>query len=171
MGTSKQLITALEKSDWIDRMLIISGLVFFFLVVGFILKQRIFDRGLRIALWWTRFLPSFGDETSAWDMADIAEKGSTSLQSAVVTGTAVAGTVSSVATSVSSMAAVVSGTGSSLPEQNTPPSGTEDSVESLATPSDLSHSLSQVLDTALSGAESAATASSSSLSKSPYDEL
>ena len=58
MGTSKQLITALEKSDWLDRLLIITALVFFFLVVLFILKQRIVDRGLRIALWWTRFLPA-----------------------------------------------------------------------------------------------------------------
>jgi protein transport protein SEC20 len=58
MGTSKQLITALEKSDWLDRLLIITALIFFFLVVLFILKQRIVDRGLRIALWWTRLLPT-----------------------------------------------------------------------------------------------------------------
>ena len=58
MGTSKQLITALEKSDWLDRLLIITALAFFFLVVLFILKQRIIDRGLRVALWWTRFLPT-----------------------------------------------------------------------------------------------------------------
>jgi protein transport protein SEC20 len=62
MGTSKQLITALEKSDWLDRLLILSGLAFFFLVVLFILKQRIVDRGLRVAFWWTRFLPSFSGE-------------------------------------------------------------------------------------------------------------
>ena len=59
MSTSKQLITALEKSDWLDRILIISGFVFFLLVVLFILKQRILDRGLKIAFWWTRFLPDF----------------------------------------------------------------------------------------------------------------
>jgi protein transport protein SEC20 len=59
MSTSKQLITALEKSDWLDRILIISGFVFFLLVVLFILKQRIVDRGLKIAFWWTRFLPDF----------------------------------------------------------------------------------------------------------------
>ena len=58
MGTSRQLIAALEKSDWLDRLLLLSATVFFFLVVLFILKQRIVDRGLRIALWWTRFLPS-----------------------------------------------------------------------------------------------------------------
>ncbi|KAG1839383.1 Sec20-domain-containing protein [Suillus tomentosus] len=63
LGTSKQLITALEKTDWLDRILIISGLVFFGLVVLFIIKQRIVDRGLRIALFWTRFFPSSGSST------------------------------------------------------------------------------------------------------------
>lgn len=48
----------LEKTDWVDRMLIISALVFFGLVVLFILKSRIIDRGLRIAFFWTRLLPS-----------------------------------------------------------------------------------------------------------------
>jgi len=57
MDTSKQIITALEKSDWLDRLLILSGLAVFLLVVLFILKQRVIDRGLRIALWWTRFIP------------------------------------------------------------------------------------------------------------------
>ncbi|KAG2139308.1 hypothetical protein DEU56DRAFT_800619 [Suillus clintonianus] len=65
LGTSKQLITALEKTDWLDRILIISGLVFFGLVVLFILKQRIVDRGLRIAFFWTRILPSSGLSTRA----------------------------------------------------------------------------------------------------------
>jgi len=58
LGASKQLVTALEKADWLDRLLIFAGLAFFALVVLFILKQRIVDRGLRIAFWWTRFLPS-----------------------------------------------------------------------------------------------------------------
>jgi protein transport protein SEC20 len=57
MDTSKQIITALEKSDWLDRLLILSGLAVFLLVILFILKQRVVDRGLRIALWWTRFIP------------------------------------------------------------------------------------------------------------------
>ncbi|KAG1898655.1 Sec20-domain-containing protein [Suillus fuscotomentosus] len=63
LGTSKQLITALEKTDWLDRILIISGLVFFGLVVLFIIKQRIVDHGLRIALFWTRIFPSPGSST------------------------------------------------------------------------------------------------------------
>jgi protein transport protein SEC20 len=65
IGTSKELITTLEKTDWLDRILIISGLVFFGLVVLFILKQRIIDRGLRIAFFWTRLLPSSGSSTRA----------------------------------------------------------------------------------------------------------
>lgn len=40
-----------------DKLLIMAGLAFFFLVVLFILKQRVIDRGIRIALFWTRFIP------------------------------------------------------------------------------------------------------------------
>lgn len=40
-----------------DKLLIMAGLLFFFLVVLFILKQRVIDRGIRIALFWTRFIP------------------------------------------------------------------------------------------------------------------
>ncbi|KAF5379216.1 hypothetical protein D9615_005882 [Tricholomella constricta] len=80
MGTSKQLITALEKSDWIDRVLIISGFVFFILVVLFIVKERILDRSLRVALWWTRFLPDFSADKALLNM----EKGSSMLPSATV---------------------------------------------------------------------------------------
>lgn len=40
-----------------DKLLIMAGLVFFFLVILFILKQRVVDRGIRIALFWTRFIP------------------------------------------------------------------------------------------------------------------
>ncbi|PCH35279.1 Sec20-domain-containing protein [Wolfiporia cocos MD-104 SS10] len=60
--TSKHLITALEKSDWLDRMLILAGLAFFLLVIAFILKQRLVDRGIRLAFWWTRFLPDFSSD-------------------------------------------------------------------------------------------------------------
>ncbi|KAG1743049.1 hypothetical protein EDB19DRAFT_1965224 [Suillus lakei] len=47
------------------RILIISGLMFFGLVVLFILKQRIIDRGLRIAFFWARLSPSSGSSTRA----------------------------------------------------------------------------------------------------------
>src|SRR5258708_6006748 len=59
MSTSKQLVTVLEKTDWLDRMLLLSAFAFFLLVVLFIVKERVIDRSLRIAFWWTRFLPDF----------------------------------------------------------------------------------------------------------------
>lgn len=57
---SRQLITALEKADWLDRLLICAALAFFALTVLFVLKQRVVDRGVRLAFWWTRFLPGAG---------------------------------------------------------------------------------------------------------------
>lgn len=62
MDSSKQLITALEKADWLDRLLVLAALMFFIVIVLFIIKQRIVDRSVRLAFWWTRFLPNFGDD-------------------------------------------------------------------------------------------------------------
>ena len=62
LSTSKHLIIALEKSDWLDRLLIFAAVAFFFLVVLLILKQRVVDKGIRIAFWWTRFLPDFSSD-------------------------------------------------------------------------------------------------------------
>ena len=42
----------------------LAALTFFILVVLFIAKQRIIDRGLRVAFWWTRFLPMPGPVVS-----------------------------------------------------------------------------------------------------------
>jgi protein transport protein SEC20 len=80
LGASKQLVTALEKADWLDRLLIFAALAFFALVVLFILKQRIVDRGLRIAFWWTRFLPS-RDRSNSILAAQEVKKGYTTSQS------------------------------------------------------------------------------------------
>jgi len=84
LGASKQLVTALEKADWLDRLLIFTALAFFALVVLFILKQRIVDRGLRIAFWWTRLLPSRnrGDSILAAQQVTV-EKGYITPQSVV----------------------------------------------------------------------------------------
>ncbi|PSR76588.1 hypothetical protein PHLCEN_2v8346 [Hermanssonia centrifuga] len=104
MVTSKHLITALEKSDWLDRLLIIAALAFFLLVVLFILKQRIVDRGLKVAFWWTRFIPS--RSSSAANVADAMEKGSalTSSATAVISSvvTVASTLIPSVATSITS---------------------------------------------------------------------
>ncbi|KAL0960017.1 hypothetical protein HGRIS_011667 [Hohenbuehelia grisea] len=107
MGTSKQLITALEKADWLDRLLIFSALGFFVLVVLFIIKQRLVDRGLRIAFWWTRFLPSGSDPS-----LDVMEKGSDEFESVVASTSSVVASVTSAASvaaaSVTSVIAAVS---------------------------------------------------------------
>ncbi|KAF8439091.1 Sec20-domain-containing protein [Boletus edulis BED1] len=101
IGTSKQLVTALEQTDWLDRVLIIAALVFFGLVVLFILKQRILDRGLRIAFWWTRFVPgldgSRGRATGEKLKEVVTDVGAgTSLTSVVVAATAIPSTLASV---------------------------------------------------------------------------
>lgn len=113
--TSKHLITALEKSDWMDRMLVLVGLAFFILVVAFILKQRILDRGLRIAFWWTRFIPDFSSDEQLLVMEE-----------AKTVASVVTGTVASVAVSVSTATASLSlapvlASSSSLGEPSVPP--------------------------------------------------
>lgn len=116
MLTSKHLITALEKADWLDRILILSAFMFFVLVVLFIFKQRFIDRGLRIALWWTKFIPLPDFSGRHQDTSKVAEEANvllsattaaaTSLSSAVVTS-------SSSLTITPSSIAVVSGTSTS----------------------------------------------------------
>ncbi|KAF8551833.1 Sec20-domain-containing protein [Imleria badia] len=101
ISTSKQLVTALEQTDWLDRVLIISALVFFVLVVLFVLKQRILDRGLRIAFWWTRFVPGIGGSRARATGGTVEEVvmvngAGTSLTSVVVTATTVSSTMASV---------------------------------------------------------------------------
>ncbi|KAG8896852.1 hypothetical protein FRB99_008611 [Tulasnella sp. 403] len=57
LNTSKTLVTALEKSDYLDRLLIISSLILFLSVVAYILKRRIVDRGIALAFWWVKYVP------------------------------------------------------------------------------------------------------------------
>ena len=90
LTASKQLVTALEKADRMDKLLIMAGLAFFFLVILFILKQRVIDRGIRIALFWTRFIPR-----KAKTIEDVLERGDLEVIS----------TVTSVAASVTALAA------------------------------------------------------------------
>lgn len=114
MVTSKHLITALEKSDWLDRMLILAALLFFVTIVLFILKQRLVDRGIRIAFWWTRFIPasaSKGAGRAAEKVVDAMERGAVSdvvgAASSVVAA-AVTSTLLAVSSSVSASSFVPS---------------------------------------------------------------
>ncbi|KIL63131.1 hypothetical protein M378DRAFT_179389 [Amanita muscaria Koide BX008] len=126
MSTSKQLVTVLEKTDWLDRMLLISAFAFFLLVVLFIVKQRVIDRGLRIAFWWTRFLPDFSADEEVLRSGEIV-----SSLSKLASDTAAVSTVSVVA-SVTLLA-----TSSTLGVQETSPPvvGTDIPIPVAAAPS------------------------------------
>ena len=139
LTASKQLVTALEKADRMDKLLIMAGLVFFFLVVLFILKQRVLDRGIRIALFWTRFIPR-----KAKTIEDILERGDLKV---ISTATSVATSVTTLAVSVlrygrsrrnSNQTLTLSGSSASiasLVESGSPSSlpGTERSAELIET--------------------------------------
>lgn len=85
-------MTALEKADRMDKLLIVAGLVFFSLVVLFILKQRVIDRGIRIALFWTRFIPR-----KAKTIENVLERGDLKATS---TATSIATSITTLAVSV-----------------------------------------------------------------------
>ncbi|KAL0568292.1 Protein transport protein sec20 [Marasmius crinis-equi] len=63
LDTSKSLVTALSRADKWDRAVILAAFVFFLLVVGLVVKERVFDKSLRVMFWWTRFLPDFSGDT------------------------------------------------------------------------------------------------------------
>ena len=177
MGTSKQLITALEKSDWLDRLLIVAALAFFVLVVLFILKQRILDRGLRVAFWWTRFLPSGGGgggskAASGIGIADMAEKGSTGVVSSV--SSVIAATVEGVVSTTLAVAtsSVATALPSVLASESQAGDGSEPSVSlDLLSTDRLSVTVSPTLEGMLMSTEPTAVAVSSPTPDFPHDEL
>ncbi|KDQ11792.1 hypothetical protein BOTBODRAFT_35042 [Botryobasidium botryosum FD-172 SS1] len=57
LTTSKTLVTALEKADWLDRLLLLSSLAFFFLTLAYVMKKRVIDRGIWLAFWWAKYVP------------------------------------------------------------------------------------------------------------------
>jgi protein transport protein SEC20 len=118
LGTSKQLVTALEKADWLDRILLFAALAFFMLVILFILKQRVVDRGLRIAFWWTRFLLSMDRGDSQFGVKeDTIEKGITITQDAVAVASSI---VVSTATALVTHTAYAAGSDWSALSTSTP---------------------------------------------------
>jgi len=150
MDTSKQLITALQKADWLDRLNIFFGLGFFFLVTLFILKERLVDRSVRIAFWWTKYLPSgkppipvatFSNSVTSSETATVASivlatvTASITSIASVITSTPVGS--STLSTSVDSPVAetsIVSSSstlGSIISEFLAEPSGFSDGVEPL----------------------------------------
>ncbi|KAL0061081.1 Protein transport protein sec20 [Marasmius tenuissimus] len=120
LDTSKSLVTALSRADKWDRAVMIAAFVFFLLVVGLVVKERIFDKGMRIMFWWTRFIPDFSGD------ADLLKAG----------GGIVSGTIISVASSLASSTSLSSSTasaGSSLVETPTETTVSELLESTLAT--------------------------------------
>ncbi|KAI0261581.1 Sec20-domain-containing protein [Gloeopeniophorella convolvens] len=163
LGASKQLVTVLEKSDWLDRILIFTALAFFVLVVLFILKQRIIDRGLRIAFWWTRFLPYMSGSSSQYNDAagDMMERGSALAQSTA--------SIVSFAAAVTAATAALPPTVSGVrPDNETPLARTADVVADLL--SDASTTL-HTSDTDFLTTTVASLASETPYGDSVHDEL
>ncbi|KAJ3818934.1 Sec20-domain-containing protein [Lentinula raphanica] len=113
MDASQQLITALQKSDRMDRLLIFFGLLCFFLSVSIVLKERLFDRSVRLAFWWTRFLPSGSmkdlpdfTQSVASISGDALMAASSVFASATASGISLASTATSIVSSASSSASL-----------------------------------------------------------------
>lgn len=158
LDTSKHLITALEKSDWLDRVLILSAFIFFVLIVLFIVKQRVLDRGLRIAFWWTRFIPDFTSDSELLKTGDIGQGGGISLSDVSV---AVTSALSTAASSVATLSL-----SQALP--SSPESSFHDSSESRG-PSHLETTFSHVAATSQSTEAFDASLASASPTKGVSD--
>lgn len=131
----------------------LAALTFFILVVLFIAKQRIIDRGLLVAFWWTRFLPmpgpviSGGKEGSVRGVLEdvIVDEGRNIQTSsrATMTTTAVETLVQTLGESKQSSLAIASAslaeTASALPEETPTFSSILESIVSSVT-EQMSHS-------------------------------
>jgi protein transport protein SEC20 len=145
MDTGRQLIRLMEKADWMDRLLIFAALAFFFLVVLFILKQRIVDRGLRIAFFWTRFIPDFGGDASLYESLEAGKltsaiSATTSPAAASLTQTLESSLGSLAATTAAAFATAITTainqngmSAEPLIESSSEPSDTEISTDATAT--------------------------------------
>ncbi|ORX54945.1 Sec20-domain-containing protein [Hesseltinella vesiculosa] len=65
LGMSRRLITQLEASDWLDRIVLGLGLLMFCLVVLYIIKKRTYDVGKSWLFWMSNGLPSMPSPTLA----------------------------------------------------------------------------------------------------------
>lgn len=118
MDTAKQLVGALEKADWLDRLLILGAFTFFLLVVLFVVGQRTVGRGLRLMWWLTGGLRS---SSSIQDNLRRAAEEKASQVAAVKASIKLAETASVLSVAVSSISAMASissaiKSGSQVPE-------------------------------------------------------
>jgi protein transport protein SEC20 len=91
LDTSRGLITALERTDWFDRLLIFLALAVFLGTCVWIVKVRVVDRALRLGFWWVKYLPFPSQGGNGNGNADVAVhgkmEGSSDIMGAVVTTT------------------------------------------------------------------------------------
>jgi protein transport protein SEC20 len=97
LDTSKNLVTALEKTDWLDRLLILGALIVFLLTCAWIIKVRVFDRMIRLTFWWVKWLPSWKSD----QVLDELERGARILTSS--TQRVVSTTISTIVTTTESV--------------------------------------------------------------------
>ncbi|KAG8981479.1 hypothetical protein FRB94_008779 [Tulasnella sp. JGI-2019a] len=108
LNTSKALVTAMERSDWLDRLFIFSSLALFLMVAAYIVKKRLIDKGVWLAFWWVKYIPFPSSKDGRTDKAlDLAEKGVKTMSQvtrSVVTaaGSASATMTASIATAIAS---------------------------------------------------------------------
>lgn len=115
LGSSRQLISALEKTDTLDRLLIMAALVFFCLVVLFILEQRVLQKGFRIAFWWTRFVSMpWWNSGKVGDVSAVEKATATGVESVLAVTTASA-VIAASATSLTLPATLLSFTETRTP--------------------------------------------------------
>jgi protein transport protein SEC20 len=108
---SKSIITKLEASDWLDRIFLLLGLLFFVSVVIYIIKKRTWDVGISWATW----LMGKGGKTAA----KVATQATTALFEPTQTVAATLSEVSSVTDS--SVGTVVSSVVSSATDSSVSP--------------------------------------------------
>lgn len=129
LSASKSLITALERADLLDRLLILAALAFFGLVCAFIIKRRVLDRGIRLA---SVLVPKRKRAVAASAVsAATAIVASVSPLSSVLTTVAVASSL--VQLSSASVEPVVVSTPTASTIEPTPPSETLDSISASTT--------------------------------------
>jgi protein transport protein SEC20 len=86
LDTSRGFITALERTDWFDRLLIFLALAVFIGTCAWIVKVRVVDRALWLGFWWVKYLgfPGRGRNAEV-DALKGMEEGSASAVGALVT--------------------------------------------------------------------------------------
>jgi len=93
LDTSRGLITALERTDWFDRLLIFLALAVFIATCAWIVKVRVVDRALWLGFWWVKYLPFPGRRNAEVQIVEKMEEDSVGVlvgAGAVVTTTTTA---------------------------------------------------------------------------------